>query len=382
MAVAAAGVHFFRGAPLEKAWRAKCCADAKTSITTPRRGAIVKVRSLASSSSTSTVEQTAYEKGQGEARWAGDDPLARFVTGLVSIEPLYRAITFVAQKVMIRTAEKSGVPWQKMVKEIKESDVYAEKDLVENINVSYPDYYIKAFHSYRKGNLSWEAAFDAEPATKVVMKRAFKHIASPQLAEETFRFRWLKELEAHHTKFSNGLQAGAILDIGCSIGISSRYLRNHFPVAQVTGLDLSPYYLAVARHIQNKEATESSSTKRNIEYVHANGEETGLPSESFDIISCAFLCHELPQSAAKNILREARRLVKPGGTIALIDISPEAKAIQELAPALFVMMKATEPWLDEYFTLDLKGELERNGFTNITSSLTSPRHATITATAT
>jgi hypothetical protein len=54
--------------------------------------------------------------------------------------------------------------------------------------------------------------------------------------------------------------------------------------------------------------------------------------------------------------------------------------LQELHPALFTMMKATEPWMDEYFSLDLKAELERNGFTNVTSTLTSPRHATVTAT--
>jgi hypothetical protein len=54
---------------------------------------------------------------------------------------------------------------------------------------------------------------------------------------------------------------------------------------------------------------------------------------------------------------------------------------QELHPALFVLMKSTEPWYDEYFMLDLKAELEKNGFTNVTSTLTSPRHATVTATA-
>lgn len=336
---------------------------------------------MVSSASVSTVEQTAYEKGPDcGPRWAGDDPLARVVTSLISIKPLFKGLSFLAMNVMIRTAERSGVPWQKMVKDLRESDVYAEKDLLENVNISYPDYYTKPFHAYDDGNLSWEAAFDAEPATKVVMKRAFAHIDSPQVAEDTSRFRWLKEIEAHHTKYSNGLQASAILDVGCSTGISSRYLRNHFSAAQVTGLDLSPYYLAVAQHIQKQEPT-SSPQKTNIQYLHANGEETGLPSEYFDVISCAFLVHELPQRATSNVIREARRLLKPGGTIALIDTSPEAKVIQELPPALFVMMKATEPWLDEYFSLNLKEELEKNGFGNVTSSLTSPRHSTVTATA-
>jgi hypothetical protein len=79
-----------------------------------------------------------------------------------------------------------------------------------------------------------QAAFDALPATKVVMKRAFKDIDSPDEAERILRFRWLQEIEAHHTKYSKGLGASAILDIGCSIGVSTRYLREYFPTAQVT----------------------------------------------------------------------------------------------------------------------------------------------------
>lgn len=36
------------------------------------------------------------------------------------------------------------------------------------------------------------------------------------------------------------------LDIGCSAGVSSRFLAAEFPDAQVTGVDLSPHFLAVA----------------------------------------------------------------------------------------------------------------------------------------
>ena len=40
-----------------------------------------------------------------------------------------------------------------------------------------------------------------------------------------------------------------ILDIGCSAGISTRTLADAFPeAASVTGLDLSPHFLAVAEY--------------------------------------------------------------------------------------------------------------------------------------
>lgn len=52
-------------------------------------------------------------------------------------------------------------------------------------------------------------------------------------------------LQAYHAR--NSLPAPqAILDIGCSTGISTRWYQRAFPAAELTRLDLSPYFLAVA----------------------------------------------------------------------------------------------------------------------------------------
>lgn len=37
-----------------------------------------------------------------------------------------------------------------------------------------------------------------------------------------------------------------LLDIGCSTGYSSRNLQKHFPDLRITGVDASPFFLAVA----------------------------------------------------------------------------------------------------------------------------------------
>lgn len=37
-----------------------------------------------------------------------------------------------------------------------------------------------------------------------------------------------------------------IIDMGCSTGISTRHLAEEYPLAKVTGLDLSPHFLALA----------------------------------------------------------------------------------------------------------------------------------------
>jgi ubiquinone/menaquinone biosynthesis C-methylase UbiE len=52
----------------------------------------------------------------------------------------------------------------------------------------------------------------------------------------------------------------------------------------IKGLDLSPYFLAVAAQKE-----EQLSRQNPIHWVHANGEATGLPSNSFDVVSLAYV---------------------------------------------------------------------------------------------
>ena len=50
------------------------------------------------------------------------------------------------------------------------------------------------------------------------------------------------------------------------------------------GLDLSPYFLVVAAQKEEK-----LSRPKPIRWVHANGEATGLSSDSFDLVSLAYV---------------------------------------------------------------------------------------------
>ncbi|KAL3699931.1 hypothetical protein R1sor_017953 [Riccia sorocarpa] len=264
---------------------------------------------------------------------------------------------------------------------MKASEVFAEKEKLENAAIVYPDYYTKAFHAYETGNLSWEAAFDVEPATMALWKRTLPGAKSWEEAGNMVRGKWVEAIQSHNDEFSGGALVSDILDMGCSTGNSSRFLANYFKTAQVTGLDLSPYFLSVAQYLEKRDTDCTEYRRKSIQFVHGNAESSNLPSKSFDIVTIAFMLHECPQNAARNILKEAHRLLKPGGTIAVTDQSPKSKIIQELPPALFMLMKSTEPWLDEYYLFDLETELGKCGFTNVRSLLTDPRHFTCTASA-
>lgn len=54
--------------------------------------------------------------------------------------------------------------------------------------------------------------------------------------------------------------------------------------------------------------------------------------------------------------------------------------MQELSPVLFTLMKSTEPFLDDYYLIDLEGTMKEAGFVNVCTILTDPRHRTVTGT--
>ncbi|KAK4420917.1 Adaptin ear-binding coat-associated protein 2 [Sesamum alatum] len=343
---------------------------------TPKRSAPARIRIAAARSSGGGLVAD-FEEGEPERpKWTGETALSRLVASLISFKPLYSVLKLGARQVLISTAEKANIPWRDMTKEILESDVYSVKDAIEDPSIVYPDYYLNPFHAYDEGNLSWLAAAEAEAATMSIAKRAIPSASSLDEANQIVRGNWLQVIEIHHQKYSGNSAIREILDIGCSVGVSTRFLADKFPSAKVTGLDLSPYFLAVAQYKDNKinQGTEP------IRWIHGNGENTGLPSKSFDLVSIAYVFHECPERAIKNMVKEAFRLLKPGGTFAITDNSPKSKILQELSPVLFTLMKSTEPFLDEYYLTDLEGTLQQVGFVNVQSALTDPRHKTVTAT--
>ncbi|KAJ8499813.1 hypothetical protein OPV22_010365 [Ensete ventricosum] len=310
-------------------------------------------------------------------RWAGETSLSRFIGALISFKPLFSVMKLGARQLVIGNAEKADIPWREMTNEILNSDVYKEMESVQNPSLVYPDYYLNPFHAYDEGNLSWLAAAEAEAATMSIAKLAVPDAPTVDEANKIVRGNWLKAIEDNLKQYSGNSEINDILDIGCSIGVSTRYLAEMFPSANVTGLDLSPYFLSVAQYKDKKKAARIKP----IRWIHANGECTGLPSNSFDLVSLAYVLHECPQPAIIGLVNEAFRLLRPGGTIAVTDNSPKSKVLQELSPAKFTLLKSTEPFLDEYYLLDLEKTMRDAGFVSVRTIMTSPRHRTVTATA-
>lgn len=288
---------------------------------------------------------------------------SRVVNGILSIKPIYNLAKFRARKMMIKRAEEIGVPWRDRVAQLKDHDWESELATVENRDIQYPDYYVRSFHGYDEGNLSWDAALEVEVAAYAVHAKLWQDSG----ADGDLRLR-----NSYHQVLQQYLPftPETIADLGCSVGMSSFALQQEYPQAHITGVDLSPYFLAVAQY-------RAREQNFNIAWQHAPAEDTGLASNAFDLVSACLMFHELPQEASQAIFREARRLLKPGGYFCFMDMNPGSEVYEKMPPYVFTLLKSTEPYLDDYFTLNLNQSLTEAGFKVPTIVPNSPRHRTV-----
>ena len=307
-------------------------------------------------------------------RWADSSRgLGRVIELLIGIGLLRRPLFFQARQLIIRTAERNGIPWRKRRSELR----LAAEPLVcssATPGLSPPDYYKVRFHAYEQGNLCWQAAAEAEQATDAMALRVWPEADhSPVQAQKRLRDAIHNAVEPLLT---GPLQR--VVDLGCSVGVSTLALthwlnrradQNGLPRPEVIGLDLSPDMLAVAK-VRDAGGLVA-------EWRHAAAEDTALQAGSLDLISLQFVCHELPQQATHAVLAEAARLLRPGGALVMVDQDPTSSVLQKLPAAVATLLKSTEPYIEDYFRLDMPLALEHAGFQHLQVSACDPRHRVI-----
>ena len=197
-----------------------------------------------------TTATTDDEKSQPD--WTGNGMLSRAVNAAIGFPPLFSIMKIGARAAIKGTAEKRSVPWMTNVATLEATpEVFQLLKELETPSLSYPSYYTQPFHGYDEGNLTWLAAFECEPATDAMGLRVYKTETdlTPLQAQERVRMGILDAVHAfaeqHSLQKIDRTKEIDILDIGCSVGVSSRWLAHTYPAATVTGLDLSPYMLAV-----------------------------------------------------------------------------------------------------------------------------------------
>lgn len=104
-----------------------------------------------------------------------------------------------------------------------------------------------------------------------------------------------------------GWSPARVLDLGCGLGHNTVPIAQAFPQAQVIAVDLA------APMLRYGHARAVGMDVRNIVFRQGNVERLGEPDASFDLIYSTMFFHETSYRALRAILREAGRLLAPGG---------------------------------------------------------------------
>jgi len=118
-----------------------------------------------------------------------------------------------------------------------------------------------------------------------------------------------------------GLQPGSIVaDIGAGTGYFTLPIAARIaPAGRVFAVDVSPEMLARL----HEKLAEAGLT--NVQCVEAEASTTTLPPNSCDCALLANVWHEFDDHAA--VLGEARRILRPGAQLAILDWRPDAEPV-------------------------------------------------------
>jgi SAM-dependent methyltransferase len=145
-----------------------------------------------------------------------------------------------------------------------------------------------------------------------------------------------------------------ILDVGCGFGKNAFSLKARWPDAEVHGIDLAAPCLALARRM----ATERNLT---IHWRQADAELLPDPSDGYDLITIAMVMHELPKPAIDNVLREALRVLRPGGRLVMLENRYIGDPLRDWVLAWHSDLIA-EPYWRPWRDLDPAAECRAAGF--------------------
>lgn len=202
----------------------------------------------------------------------------------------------------------------------------------------YPDYYLNDFHHQANGNLSLRAALTYEWQIRFLFMGAS---------------RLMRQAVIDEIPRGSDLD---VLDVGCGTAAWLGQARAQGRMHHVTGIDLSPHYLSLARFFRAGDAT----------FVQMNAERLEPAwTGRFDVVTCIWLFHEMPPEAIERTTAEIARVLAPGGRFLFLEAAqPEdVEDGRETVVGISERFRDTmnEPYFRRYQDVDLPALFAQNG---------------------
>lgn len=117
---------------------------------------------------------------------------------------------------------------------------------------------------------------------------------------------------ANKTAIPQDGRVARILEVGCSIGQFACGLKLRFPDAEVWGIDIGAPMVRYAHWRTIQQGLD-------VHYAQMPAEDMDFPDNHFDLVVSHIMFHEVPVPAIKRVLKEVKRVLRPGGTFVVWD---------------------------------------------------------------
>ena len=164
--------------------------------------------------------------------------------------------------------------------------------------------------------------------------------------------------------------ASRLLDVGCGFGVQDVLLARKFSPALITGIDVTWPHVRAAQ-----QRAQEAGLSMEVHFQHGSATDLDFPDASFTHVqSIEGVVHF---NTREKFLREASRVLKPGGVLLLADYALARRPVQALDK--FFVRAACKGWQvpdENVDTLQTYQEkVERSGFTRV--EVVSAGHRTI-----